>query len=102
MLREQTTEVLVAGAGPLGMITAILLANNGIRVKVVDKESGTATHSYACALHPASLQLLAEMGLAEEILKMGRRVDTVGFYDGHCQFIGDKQEFEQLQAKQAQ
>jgi NADPH-dependent dioxygenase len=82
MLREETTEVLVAGAGPVGMITAILLAESGIRVKAVDKESGTATHSYSCALHPASLQLLAEMGLAEEIVEMGRRVDTVGLYDG--------------------
>ncbi len=82
MFREQTTEVLVAGAGPVGMITAILLAKNGIRVKVVDKESGTATHSYSCALHPASLQLLAEMGLAEEILKLGRRVETMGLYEG--------------------
>ena len=82
MFREESTEVLVAGAGPVGMITAILLADNGIRVKLVDKESGTATHSYSCALHPASLQLLAEMGFAEEILNMGRRVETVGFYDG--------------------
>jgi 2-polyprenyl-6-methoxyphenol hydroxylase-like FAD-dependent oxidoreductase len=97
MLREETTEVLVAGAGPVGLITAILLAENGIRVKVVDKESGTATRSYSCALHPASLQLLAELGLAEEILKLGRRVDTVGFYDGKCRraeiklsgFVGD-------------
>jgi 3-(3-hydroxy-phenyl)propionate hydroxylase len=64
------------------MITAILLAENGIRVKVVDKESGTATHSYSCALHPASLQLLAELGLAEEIAVMGRQVDTAGLYDG--------------------
>ena len=49
MFREESTEVLVAGAGPVGMITAILLAESGIRVKVVDKESGTATHSYSCA-----------------------------------------------------
>src|SRR6266498_865944 len=49
MVPEETTEVLVAGAGPVGMITAILLAESGIRVKVVDKESGTATHSYSCA-----------------------------------------------------
>ena len=82
MLREETTEVLVAGAGPVGMITAILLAENGIRVKVVDKESSTATHSYACALHPGSLQLMEQIGLAEDIIKMGRRVDTVGLYDG--------------------
>jgi len=83
MLHEESTEVLVAGAGPVGMITAMLLAENGIRVKVVDKESGTATHSYACALHPASLQLLGKIGLAEEIIRMGRRVNTVGFYDGN-------------------
>ena len=69
MIREETTEVLVAGAGPVGMITAILLAENGIRVKVVDKESGTATHSYSCALHPASARILPCLPASGEHLR---------------------------------
>ena len=73
----------MAGAGPVGMITAILLAQGGVRTRVVDKEPGTATQSYACALHPATLQFLAEMGLERDILELGRRLDTVALYDGH-------------------
>ncbi len=58
MIGDETTETLVVGAGPVGMMTALLLARNGIRIKVIDREPGTATQSYACALHPATLEKL--------------------------------------------
>jgi 2-polyprenyl-6-methoxyphenol hydroxylase-like FAD-dependent oxidoreductase len=79
---EDKTEVLVVGAGPVGMLTAIALAESGVRVKIIDQESRPAAHSYACALHPATLRLLDRWGLATEILKRGRQLDTVAFYDG--------------------
>lgn len=82
MLREAKAEVLVIGAGPVGMITALLLAEQGVKSTVIDSAEGTAAHSYACALHPRSLELMDRFGLVGEILEWGRRIDTVGFYDG--------------------
>ena len=76
------TEVLVAGAGPVGMLTALLLTQNGIRTRIIDQESRTAGHSYSCALHPRSLQLLQEAGVTSDALEFGRRIDSVGFYEG--------------------
>ena len=81
-MRQHQTEVLVAGAGPVGMFTALLLARSGIRVQIIDKESRTAGHSYACALHPGALKLLAEAGLADEAVRRGRRISHIGFYSG--------------------
>src|SRR5262245_51243195 len=82
MHREDQTEVLVVGAGPVGMLTALLLAESGIAVKIIDRESRTAAHSYACALHPRTLTLLDQLGLAAKVLKSGRRIETVAFYEG--------------------
>ena len=82
MSREQETDVLVVGAGPTGMLTALALTKSGVRVRIIDKEERTAAHSYACALHPQSLALLDRHGLAEEILASGHRIETVAFYEG--------------------
>jgi 2-polyprenyl-6-methoxyphenol hydroxylase-like FAD-dependent oxidoreductase len=82
MRRHVQTEVLVTGAGPVGMFTALRLAENGVKVKLIDQESCTAGRSYACALHPRTLQLLDEVGVARDAIKLGRRVDTIAFCQG--------------------
>ena len=40
-MREERTEVLVVGAGPVGLLTAILLAEAGIEVRIIDREERT-------------------------------------------------------------
>jgi 2-polyprenyl-6-methoxyphenol hydroxylase-like FAD-dependent oxidoreductase len=82
MRQVDRTEVLVVGAGPVGMFTALQLAGSGIAVQLIDQESRTAGRSYACALHPRTLQLLDEAGLAREAIQRGQRVETVAFYEG--------------------
>jgi 6-methylpretetramide 4-monooxygenase / 4-hydroxy-6-methylpretetramide 12a-monooxygenase len=81
-MREERTEVLVVGAGPVGLLTAILLAEAGIQVRIIDRQDRTAARSYACALHPRALRLLERMGLAAPIIERGRRLDKIAFYDG--------------------
>jgi 2-polyprenyl-6-methoxyphenol hydroxylase-like FAD-dependent oxidoreductase len=82
MLRDEQTEALVVGAGPVGMLTALLLAEAGIAVGVIDEESRQAARSYACALHPHSLELLDRLGLARELIADGQRIETLAFYEG--------------------
>src|SRR4026209_2927573 len=82
MLRENDAEVLIVGAGPVGMFSALLLAENGFRVRVIDKESNTAARSYACALHPGTVKLLWQAGLPPNVLKEGHRINSIGFYEG--------------------
>ncbi len=72
----------MVGAGPVGLWTALELANAGVEVKIIDSENRTTARSYACALHPRTLEMLDSAGLAEPLISQGRKVDTVVFYDG--------------------
>src|SRR5512140_3341954 len=81
-MRENQTDVLVVGAGPVGLVSAIILAEAGARVHVIDQEERTTSRSYACALHPRTLRLLERIGVASEIIAHGRKLRSVGFYDG--------------------
>lgn len=82
MSREHDAEVLVVGAGPVGLFTALVLADRGIRVEIIDAEWRAAAQSYACALHPRTLRLMDRHGLRNEVMEMGRRIESVGFYEG--------------------
>jgi 2-polyprenyl-6-methoxyphenol hydroxylase-like FAD-dependent oxidoreductase len=57
-------EVLVVGAGPVGLFTALHLARAGTRVAIVDEAPRAAARSYALALHAHTLALLDEVGLS--------------------------------------
>jgi 2-polyprenyl-6-methoxyphenol hydroxylase-like FAD-dependent oxidoreductase len=79
---EDRIDVLVVGAGPVGMLSALLLAQRGTEVRVIDQEWRTASRTYACALHPRTLQILDRVGLGPEIMAAGRKVSKVAFYEG--------------------
>lgn len=82
MNHEARIQVLVVGAGPVGMLTALALAKGGIQTEIVDQNQGPAARGYACALHPGTLSLLDEFGLAHGLIEHGRRIDTVAIYEG--------------------
>ena len=82
MFRKYDCEVLVVGAGPVGLFTALQLARRGVRVQVIDQERRTASHSYALALHADSLRMLAEENLADRVESNGHVLESMGLYDG--------------------
>jgi 2-polyprenyl-6-methoxyphenol hydroxylase-like FAD-dependent oxidoreductase len=82
MSTDNQTEVLVVGAGPVGLLTALFLMQHGVRTRIIDAESRTTAQSYACALHPSSLCLLECVGLVEEVIELGRKVETLSLYEG--------------------
>jgi 2-polyprenyl-6-methoxyphenol hydroxylase-like FAD-dependent oxidoreductase len=82
MPRHPDPEVLVVGAGPVGLMTALFLQRNGIRVDVVDMHQRTTQQSYALAIHPRTLGILDEAGLSDGLIGAGRRLTTVAFYEG--------------------
>ena len=82
MFRHPDPEVLVVGAGPVGLVAALFLQRYGVRVEVVDMNQRTTQHSYALAIHPRTLSILDEAGLSEGLIKAGRKLTTVAFYEG--------------------
>ena len=81
MFGKKLPEVLVVGAGPVGLFAALVLSEHGIRVRIIDKEWRRAGHSYALALHPSSLRLLKNVGLIEKVLTKCYQVQSVGLYE---------------------
>ncbi len=82
MSRHPDPEVLVVGAGPVGLVTALFLQHYGVRVEVVDAHQRTTQHSYALAIHPRTLRVLDEAGLTRYLIGAGRKLTKVAYYEG--------------------
>ncbi len=82
MSGKREAEVVVVGAGPVGLLAAISLKSAGVDVQVYDTGRRTAAHSYALVLHPATLRLLDKFGLAASCTGAGQVVTRIGLYDG--------------------
>ena len=82
MSRHPDPEVLVVGAGPVGLVAALFLQQQGIRVEIVDTNERTSQRSYALAIHPRTLRVLDEAGLSEQLIGAGRKVTKVAYYEG--------------------
>src|SRR6266550_9435120 len=63
--------VLIAGAGPVGCIAALALARQGIPVHVFEAQPRVDDSPRAATTHAATLEMLAELGLGEEVIGRG-------------------------------
>ena len=70
-LSSPAAEVIVVGAGPTGLLTAVLLARHGVKVRVFDKNTQQAHESRALAVQARSLELFLSLGLADRFLDRG-------------------------------
>ncbi|MFP5370796.1 MAG: FAD-dependent oxidoreductase [Actinomycetes bacterium] len=70
----------MAGGGPAGMMLGLLLARQGLEVMVLEKHGDFLRDFRGDTVHPSTLQLLDELGLAEEFLALPHsRVTKVAF-----------------------
>src|SRR5438046_4772820 len=67
------TDVLIAGAGPTGLVLALWLTRLGVRVRVIDKTEGPGTTSRALVVHARTLELYRQAGVAATIVERGFR-----------------------------
>ena len=63
--------ILVAGGGPVGVIAALALARQGIPVHVFEAEARVNDSPRAATTHAATLEMLAELGLVDEVIARG-------------------------------
>jgi 3-(3-hydroxy-phenyl)propionate hydroxylase len=68
--------VLIAGAGPVGLVSALVLATADIRVTVLERNPTPAEDLRASTFHPPTLDMLARFGLPEELIAQGLIAQT--------------------------
>jgi 2-polyprenyl-6-methoxyphenol hydroxylase-like FAD-dependent oxidoreductase len=67
-----TTDVLIVGAGPTGLMLANQLGRRGVRATIIDRHDGPALQSRAMAVHARTLEIYAQLGLAARAVELGR------------------------------
>ena len=66
-------EVLVVGAGPTGLTLAAELAAFGVRARLIDRGLDRVHESRALAIQPRTLEVLAGLGVTDELIAGGNR-----------------------------
>lgn len=69
----EETDVLVVGAGPVGLLAASELLRHGARVRIIDALPAPTTTSRALATHGRTLEIYDQLGLLDEVLRRGQR-----------------------------
>nr|WP_268810755.1 FAD-dependent monooxygenase [Tistlia consotensis] len=79
----EALDVLVVGAGPVGMAAALELNRLGRSVRIIDSNEGRTTLSKALAVNAKTLELMKPLGLDERIVADGLEIHGAQlFFDG--------------------
>lgn len=79
--RRIQTDVLVAGAGPIGLCAALSLTRAGAQATVVDTRWHAARRHGCVILHPQSLGLLGDLGVVHPLLGAGAQINRIEVLD---------------------
>jgi 3-(3-hydroxy-phenyl)propionate hydroxylase len=72
-MNQPSTEVIIAGAGPAGVVAALHLAQQGVRVLLLEAGSTVAQDLRASTFHPPTLDYLRTLGLSAPLHAVGLR-----------------------------
>ena len=75
-------DVLVAGAGPTGLVLTLWLARAGVRVRLVDKSPAAASTSRALVVHARTLEFYRQLGIADAVVRAAVRFDAANLWVG--------------------
>jgi 2-polyprenyl-6-methoxyphenol hydroxylase-like FAD-dependent oxidoreductase len=82
-MADLTCDVLVAGAGPTGLMLANWLVKLGVDVMIVDGKDGPTRESRALVVQARSLEIYDQLGLGDLVLSAAHRADALspGYLD---------------------
>jgi len=80
-MASATQQVLIAGGGPVGLLCAWLLGRRGVPVILFDENTTLQADPRAATTHPATLDLLEDDGLADDMARVGLIAPIFQFWD---------------------
>ena len=82
-MKTQVTEcdVLIAGAGPVGLSLGLALMRAGIQTIVLEKLPELSREARASTIHPPTLEFFDEIGVIDDILASGLRIESLQFWE---------------------
>ncbi|WP_280468379.1 FAD-dependent oxidoreductase [Nocardia cyriacigeorgica] len=87
-MTNSIADVLIVGAGPVGLTAAVVLEQLGHDVVVVDSQSEGANTSRAAVVHPHTLELLEPYGVTPALVDRGLHTPTFTIRDRDQLLIG--------------
>jgi len=72
MTHQTDVDVLIVGAGPTGLTLACLLAQFGVKFRIIEKNKTITERSKALVVQARTLELFEQLGLEESALEMGQ------------------------------
>lgn len=73
-MSQNNIDVLIVGAGPVGLFCANEVIRHGLTCRIIDKKKTISDKSKALGIHIRTLDVLEDCGLIDEFLKQGQRV----------------------------
>jgi len=81
--------VLVVGAGPSGLFSAVELARHGVPSRVVERRPHPHRQARATALQPGTLEILYQAGLLDQVLANSMHLGCVRFCDAELNCLAE-------------
>ncbi len=72
-----TTDVLIVGAGPTGLMLATVLARLGVDHILVDSKAGPTVESRALGVQARTLEIYEQLGIVDDVLANGTKADAI-------------------------
>ncbi len=81
MKQTKTKRVVICGAGPVGVVAALACVQKGFDVVLLEAQAAVDESPRAATTHPATLEMLARVGLIDEFISQGLVARYVQFWD---------------------
>jgi 2-polyprenyl-6-methoxyphenol hydroxylase-like FAD-dependent oxidoreductase len=78
--RHGRSPVLIVGAGPVGLVAAIHLREQGFPVRVIDEQTADSKRTYPVVLHPRTLRILSSLGVSAPLEWRGHAITRLAIY----------------------
>jgi 2-polyprenyl-6-methoxyphenol hydroxylase-like FAD-dependent oxidoreductase len=80
-------DVVVVGAGPVGLAVAASLRQHGHSVVVVDNQPEGANTSRACVIHARTLEMLERIDVTKRLVELGLELQDFAVRDGDHRLV---------------